>query len=170
MPQTALPLLRHMPLRYRVAATVLAVSCLLIPPADAAPGASVRASEASLAASVEVPIAAVSALAKGSEFVVTGLAVSGVMVAVTVSAVAGGASFVVYLSVEAVKALGLSAGHALEAVAVSGGWLLMASGTAICFVADEATRTHIHSREIVSSRNASPALASIALAISELAS
>lgn len=169
MPQTALPLLRHMPLRYRIAAAVLTLGCLLIPPADAQPGAS-RASEASLAASVEVPIAAVSALAKGSEFVVTGLAVSGVMVAVTVSAVAGGASFVVYLSVEAVKALGLSAGHALEAVAVSGGWLLMASGTAICFVADEATRTHIHSREIVSSRNASPALASIALAISELAS
>lgn len=145
---TPLSLLRHMPLRYRIASTVLVLGCLLIKPADAAPGASVRASEASLAASVEVPIAAVSALAKGSEFVVTGLAVSGVMVAVTVSAVGGAASFVVYLSVEAVKALGLSTGHALEAVAVSGGWLLMASGEAICFVADETTRTHIHSREI----------------------
>ena len=54
----------------------------------------------------------------------------------------------------AVKALGLSAGHALEAVAVSGGWLLMASGKAICFIADEATRTHIHSREITSHQGA----------------
>jgi uncharacterized protein YoaH (UPF0181 family) len=147
MPQTAPPLLRHMPLRYRIAAAALALGCLLIPPADAQPGAS-RASEASLAASVEVPIAAVSALAAGSEFVVTGVVASGAVVAVTVSAVGVGASFVVYLSVEAVKALGLSAGHALEAVAVSGGWLLMASGEAICFIADEATRSHIHSREI----------------------
>ncbi|MBX3712552.1 MAG: hypothetical protein KF800_11370 [Lysobacter sp.] len=149
MPQTAFPLLRHMPLRYRIAAAVLALGCLLIPPADAHPAAS-RASEASLAASVEVPIAAISALAAGSEFVVTGIVASGAVVAVTISAVGVGASFVVYLSVEAVKALGLSAGHALEAVAVSGGWLLMASGEAICFIADEATRGHIHSREITS--------------------
>lgn len=149
MPPTSLSLLRLMPLRYRIAAAVLTLGCLLIPPADAQPGVS-RASEASLAASVEVPIAAVSALAAGSEFVVTGVVASGTVVAVTVSAVGIGASFVVYLSVEAVKALGLSAGHALEAVAVavSGGWLLMASGEAICFIADEATRSHIHSREI----------------------
>lgn len=154
MPPTSLSLLRHTPLRYRIAAAVLALGCLLIPPADAQPGAS-RASEASLAASVEVPIAAVSALAAGSEFVVTGVVASGAVVAVTVSAVGVGASFVVYLSVEAVKALGLSAGHALEAVAVSGGWLLMASGEAICFIADEATRSHIHSREITSLGRAS---------------
>jgi uncharacterized protein YoaH (UPF0181 family) len=154
MPLIPLSLLRHMPLRYRIATAVLVLGCLLIKPvdarsADAEPGVS-RASEASLAASVEVPIAAASALAAGSEFVVTGVVASGTVVAVTVSAVGVGASFVVYLSVEAVKALGLSAGHALEAVAVSGGWLLMASGEAICFVADEATRTHIHSREITS--------------------
>ena len=149
MPPTSLSLLRLMPLRYRIAAAVLTLGCLLIPPADAQPGAS-RASEASLAASVEVPIAAVSALAAGSEFVVTGVVASGAVVAVTVSAVGVGVSFVVYLSVEAVKALGLSAGHALEAVAVSGGGLLMASGEAICFIADEATRSHIHSREITS--------------------
>jgi uncharacterized protein YoaH (UPF0181 family) len=154
MPPTTLSPLRHMPLRYRIAAAVLALGCLLIKPADAQPGAS-RASEASLAASVEVPIAAVSALVAGSEFVVTGIVASGAMVAVTVSAVGVGASFVVYLSVEAVKALGLSAGHALEAVAVSGGWLLMASGEAICFIADEATRSHIHSREITSLEHAS---------------
>ena len=152
MPQTSLPLLRHMPLRYRIAATVMALGCLLIKPVDArpadAPSGASRASKASLAASVEVPLAAVSALTAGSEFVVTGVVVSGAMVAVTVSAVGAGASFVVYLSVETVKALGLSAGHALETVAVSGGWLLMASGEAICFIADEATRGHIHSREI----------------------
>ena len=148
MPPTTFSLLRLMPLRYRIAATVLVLGCLLIKPADARPGASQRASEASLAASVEAPIAAVSALAEGSRFAVSGVVASGAVVAVTVSAVGVGASFVVYLSVETVKALGLSAGHALEAVAVSGGWLLMASGEAICFIADETTRTHIHSREI----------------------
>lgn len=160
MPSPLLSPLRLMPLRYRIAAAVLTLGCLLIKPvdarpADAEPGAS-RASEASLAASVEVPIAAVSALAAGSEFVVTGVVASGTVVAVTVSAVGVGASFVVYLSVEAVKALGLSAGHALEAVAVSGGWLLMASGEAICFIADETTRMHIHSREITSLQLTSP--------------
>ena len=85
MPPTTPPLLRHMPLRYRIAATVLALGCLLIKPVDARPadaqsGAS-RASEASLAASVEVPIAAVSALVAGSEFVVTGVVASGAVVA-----------------------------------------------------------------------------------------
>ncbi len=162
MPPTPLTLLRHTPLRYRIAATVLVLGCLLIKPADAraADAGASRASEASLAASVEVPIAAVSALAAGSEFVVTGVVASGTVVAVTVSAVGLGASFVVYLSVEAVKALGLSAGHALEVVAVSGGWLLMASGETICFIADDATRTHIHSREITSLPSTSPANAS----------
>ena len=133
-------------LRHRLAGLVIALGCLLMPPADAQSDASVRQSQASVAASVEVPVAVVSALAEGGKFVITGVAVSGAVAVVTVSGVGLGASFVVHLSAEAAKGLAIGAGMAVEAVAVSGGWLLMAAGEALCFIADEATRPHVHSR------------------------
>jgi hypothetical protein len=133
---------------FRLAACVVALGCLLTPPADAQSDASLRQSEASLMASVEVPVAIVTALAQGGKFVVSGVAASGAVVAVTVSVVGLGASFVVYLSVEAVKSLALASGQALEAVAVSGGWLLMTAGEALCFIADDTARTHVHSRRL----------------------
>ncbi|MES2670424.1 MAG: hypothetical protein V4673_08435 [Pseudomonadota bacterium] len=133
---------------FRLAACVVALGCLLTPPADAQSDASLRQSEASLMASVEVPVVIVAALAQGGKFVVSGVAASGAVVAVTVSVVGLGASFVVYLSVEAVKSLALASGQALEAVAVSGGWLLMTAGEALCFIADDTARTHVHSRRL----------------------
>lgn len=133
-------------LRHRLAGLVIALGCLLMPPADAQSDASVRQSQASVAASVEVPVAVVSALAEGGKFVITGIAVSGAVVAVTVSGVGLGASFVVHLSAETAKWLAIGAGMAVEAVAVSGGWLLMAAGEALCFIADEVARPHVHSR------------------------
>ncbi len=133
-------------LRHRLAGLVIAMGCLLMPPADAQSDASVRQSQASVAASVEVPVAVVSALAEGGKFVITGVAVSGAVVAVTVSGVGLGASFVVHLSVEAVERLAIATGKAVDAVAVSGGWLLMAAGEALCFIADEVARPHVHSR------------------------
>ncbi len=105
-------------------------------------------SELSLAVSVEAPAAALSALAAGSKFVVGAVAISGGVAMITVSAVGVGASFVVYLSLEALKAGAIVVGKSVEAVAVSGGWLLYAGSEAVCFVADEATRAHLHSREI----------------------
>ena len=133
---------------YRLAACVIVLGCLLVPPADAQSDASLRQSEASLMASVEVPFAIVGALAQGGKFVISSIAASGAVVAVTVSVVGVGASFVVYLSAEAVKSLAIASGATLEAVAVSGGWLLMATGEALCFIADEATRAHVHSRRL----------------------
>ena len=133
---------------FRLAACIVALGCLLTPPADAQSDASLRQSEASLIASAEVPVAIVAALAQGGKLMVSGVAASGAMVAVTVSVVGRGASFVVYLSVEAVKSLALASGQALEAVAVSGGWLLMTASEALCFIADETARTHVHSRRL----------------------
>ena len=132
---------------FRLAACVVALGCLLVPPADAQSNASMRQSEASVMASVEVPVAIVGALAQGGKFVISGVAASGAAVAVTVSVVGLGASFVVYLSAEAVKSLAIATGKTLEVVAVSGGWLLMTAGEALCFVADDVTRTHVHSRQ-----------------------
>lgn len=107
-----------------------------------------RQSEASLAASVEVPVAALDALSEGGKFVVTSVAASGAMVAVTVSAVGVGASFVVHLAAESVRALGIVAGTAVSVTVVASGWLLEVGGEALCFIASDPARAHIHSREL----------------------
>ena len=107
-----------------------------------------RQSEASLAASIEVPVAVLGALSEGGKFVVTSVAASGAMVAVTVSAVGAGASFVVYLATETVRALGIVAGAHQRVTAVASGWLLSAGGEALCFIANDAARAHIHSHEV----------------------
>lgn len=116
-------------------------------PATGAPqsdGAS-RHSQASLAASVEVPVAVAHALGHGASAVVSGVAVVAGSVAVTVSVAAAGASFVVYLSAEAVRRLGLAVGTAISVTAVATGWLLSAAGEAFCFIGNDAVRPHIHS-------------------------
>lgn len=120
-------------------------------PAHAAPqsdGAS-RMSQASLEASIEVPVAVIHALGHGASAVVTGVAVVAGSVAVTVSVAAAGvvgaASFVVYLSAEAIKRLGITVGTAISVAAVATGWILSAAGEALCFIANDAARPHIHS-------------------------
>lgn len=132
-------------------ALAAALSGGLALPAPAAPqsdGAS-RMSEASLAASIEVPVAVIHALGHGASAVVAGVAVVAGSVAVTVSVAAAGvvagASFVVYLSAELVKRLGIAIGAAISVAAVSTGWILSAAGEALCFIANDAARPHIHS-------------------------
>ena len=130
-------------------ATVLTGGVAL--PAHAAPqsdGAS-RMSQASLEASIEVPVAVIHALGHGASAVVTGVAVVAGSVAVTVSVAAAGvvgaASFVVYLSAEAIKRLCIAVGTAISVAAVATGWILSAAGEALCFIANDAARPHIHS-------------------------
>lgn len=130
-------------------AFALALTGLQWPAAQAQSEAISRQSQLSLAASTEVPAAALSALAEGGKFVIGAVAISGGVAAITVSAVGVGASFVVYVSVEALKAGAIVVGKTLETVAVSGGWLLYASGEALCFVIDETMRPHLHSRELL---------------------
>ena len=120
-------------------------------PTHAAPqsdGAS-RMSQASLEASIEVPVAVIHALGHGASAVVTGVAVVAGSVAVTVSVAAAGvvagASFVVYLSVEAIRRLGIAVGTAISVTVVATGWILNAAGEALCFIANDAARPHIHS-------------------------
>jgi len=132
-------------------ALATALSGGLALPTHAAPqsdGAS-RMSQASLEASIEVPVAVIHALGHGASAVVTGVAVVAGSVAVTVSVaaagVAAGASFVVYLSAEVIKRLGIAIGTAISVAAVSTGWILSAAGEALCFIANDAARPHIHS-------------------------
>jgi hypothetical protein len=132
-------------------ALVTALSGGIALPAHAAAqsdGAS-RLSQASLEASIEVPVAVIHALGHGASAVVTGVAVVAGSVAVTVSVAAAGvvgaASFVVYLSAEAIKRLGIAVGTAVSVAAVATGWILSAAGEALCFIANDAARPHIHS-------------------------
>jgi hypothetical protein len=107
-----------------------------------------RQSEASLAASIEVPAAVGVALSEGGKFVVTSVVAGGESVAVTISAVGVGASFVVYLAAETVRAAAIVAGTTVSVVALASGWVLSAGGEALCFIANDAARMHIHSRRV----------------------
>ncbi|TXH77270.1 MAG: hypothetical protein E6Q88_02070 [Lysobacteraceae bacterium] len=139
---------RPLSLAWRFTTMVTLLAVLLLPPAQAQSEALGRQSQASLAASVEVPVVVVGALAEGAKFMVSGVQLSGGAVAVTVSAVGVGASFVVYLAAETAAGLAIAAGMAVEVIAVGTGWLLSAGGEALCFVANEQTRPHLHSREL----------------------
>lgn len=108
-----------------------------------------RQSEASLNASVEVPVAAAHALSQGAKFSVTGVAASAQGVAVTVSAVGAGASFVVMLSAKAAKDLGLAVGTAVVVSVVAAGWLISDGHlNVICFVPNDRARELMHSARI----------------------
>lgn len=107
-----------------------------------------RQSTASLDASVEVPAAVATALSEGAKFVVTGVAASGETVAITVSAVGTGVSFVVRVSAEAAGRMALVAGVAVSVTVVATGWLLSAGGEDLCFIPNEPARELIHTRRL----------------------
>ncbi|MBD9435186.1 hypothetical protein IB223_03685 [Pseudoxanthomonas sp. PXM03] len=143
--------MRRLIARSLTLALVTALTGGITLPTRAAPqsdGAS-RMSQASLEASIEVPVAVIHALGHGASAVVTGVAVVAGSVAVTVSVAAAGvvagASFVVYLSVEAIRRLGIAVGTAISVTVVATGWILSAAGEGLCFIANDAARPHIHS-------------------------
>jgi len=107
-----------------------------------------RQSDASLAASVEVPVAMAEALSAGAGFSVTAVEASGGAVALTISAVGAGASAVIVLSAEVARALGIAVGTAVAVTAVSTGWILSVAGESLCFVANALARPHLHSRRL----------------------
>ena len=107
-----------------------------------------RQSDASLAASVEVPVAMAEALSAGAGFSITAVEASGGTVALTVSAIGAGASAVVVVSAEVARTLGIAVGTVVVATAVSTGWILSVAGESLCFVADALARPHLHSRRL----------------------
>ncbi|MBW8808727.1 hypothetical protein [Lysobacter capsici] len=109
-----------------------------------------RQSEASLNASVEVPVAAAHALSQGAKFSVTGVAASAQGVAVTLSAAAAGASFVIVLSAQQAKELGIKVGWVVVIAVVATGWLISGGKPLklIGFVPNDQTRALMHSARI----------------------
>lgn len=109
-----------------------------------------RQSEASLNASVEVPVAAAHALSQGAKFSVTGVAASAQGIAVTLSAAAAGASFVIVLSAQQAKELGIKVGWVVVIAVVATGWMISGGKPLklIGFVPNDHTRALMHSARI----------------------
>lgn len=115
--------------------------------ADASTAAS-RQSESSLAASVEVPAAALVALSEGGRFVVQSVDASAGVVVLIADGASEAASFTLRLSRDAIVGASIVAGTAVSVTAVASGWLLYVGSEAIAFVADAAVRPHLHSRRV----------------------
>ncbi len=108
-----------------------------------------RQSEASLAASVDVPAAAAQALSQGARFSVAAIEASAQGAAVTVSAAAAGTSIVIALSAQQAARLGLKVGQAVVVTVVASGWLIgTVAGEALCFVPNERARALMHSERM----------------------
>ncbi|HRO26045.1 MAG TPA: hypothetical protein PLD19_01240 [Luteimonas sp.] len=137
-----------MRIRFLVLLAALALSAAIAPVRAATQSDLSRQSEASLAASVEVPIVMAEALSAGAAFSVSAIEASGGAVALTISAVAVGTSAVVMISAEAAKALGIAVGSAVVVTAVAAGWILSVAGESLCFVANALARPHLHSRRL----------------------
>lgn len=132
----------------RNAAITLVLLNALISPMAQAQNAASRASEASLAASVEVPAAALALLAEGGKFSVTAVRPVGQSVQVVVSATADGVSFVVEMSAEAASAAGVVVGKAISITVVSAGYVLSVGTSAIAFVPSALAESMIHHEEL----------------------
>jgi len=133
------------------AAMVIAMSLACMGAASAAlqSDALSRQSDASLMASVEVPVAMAEALSAGAALSVTAVEASGGVVALTISAAGAGASALVHVSAEAARALGIVVGTVVVVTAVSTGWVLSVAGESLYFVANALTRPHLHSRRLL---------------------
>ncbi len=133
-----------------VAGVVLGLGLAFAVPVASAQSDVSQVSGASALASVFVPIAAANALSEGAGFVVSGVRASGRVVHVTLTASAEGASIVVEVSAATLAAAGLAVGTVVAVTVLSTGWLIQAGGETIAFIANEATRRHVHSRRLAS--------------------
>lgn len=132
----------------RLSAFALCLGLLgTVPIAAQSTGAS-QASAISVAPSVELASIALETIPAGSELVVRSVEVVGESVLVTVTAAAGGASFVLELTAQAASGLVLVAGTVVWVAIVSGGYLLSVAGEVLAFVPDAATRALMHHEAI----------------------
>ena len=126
----------------------LAVGLALNTPAWAQSTDASQASAISLAPSVELAASAFQAIPAGSALVVRALRPVGESIELLVEASANGASFVLEVSAETVRALGLAAGSVLVVTAVGAGYLISVGAEAIAFIPDALSHSLIHHREL----------------------
>jgi hypothetical protein len=128
--------------------TTLLLGLLLTTPAWAQSTDASQASAISLAPSVELAATSLQAVPAGSALVVRALKPIGQTVELSVEASANGASFVLEVSAETIRALGLAAGTVLTVTVISTGYLIGAGTEAIAFIPDQLSRSLIHHREL----------------------
>jgi hypothetical protein len=124
------------------------VGLLTTTPAWAQSTEASQASAISLAPSVALASLALQAIPAGSTLVIRSLKPVGQTIELVVEASATGASFVLEVGAEAVRALALAAGRVLTVTVVSAGYLICAGSEAIAFIPDQLARSLIHHREL----------------------
>lgn len=130
--------------------SVIALSLLFPAIALAAPQSSEasRASAISLAPSVEAGALSLHALDAGSELIVTALRPVGDAVELALTASATGASAVLRVGADSVRASGVVVGATLVVTAVSAGVLISAGAEVIAFVPNQLAAGMIHHRPL----------------------
>ncbi len=131
------------PTQHAFAAVVM--SLLLMHSARAQDGAS-EASEVSLQASVEVPVATLQMLAAGGHFSVTALRPFGQSVELVLESAVEGSAVALTLSLDSLAITAVSVGSVIAVSAVTAGFILSVGGEMIAFVpgAAAAALTHHH--------------------------
>jgi hypothetical protein len=128
--------------------TALLLGLLANTPAWAQSTQASQASAISLAPSVELAAITLQAIPAGSGLIVRALKPIGNSIALVIEASATGASFVLEVSAETVRALGLAAGSMLTVTVLSTGYLISVGAEAVAFVPDQLSRSLIHHREL----------------------
>ncbi|MEY4750744.1 MAG: hypothetical protein RIQ60_2958 [Pseudomonadota bacterium] len=134
-------------------ALALAGACGL---AVLAPVSSAQANEdlsaaSSLALSLPIAVAASApalVLSAGVQLVVVAVTVTATGTVWVLERASDGARIVLRLSGNVVKGASIGAGAALSVTALSAGWLLVASGEALCFVPNELGSTLMHNERL----------------------
>jgi hypothetical protein len=127
----------------------LLLGLLASTPALAQSQAASQVSAISVAPSVELAAVALQAVPAGSHLVVKALRPVGELVEISVEAAATGASFVLSVTADTVRALGVAAGSVLTVTAVSAGYLISVGAEVLAFVPDTLSRSLIHHRELL---------------------
>jgi hypothetical protein len=111
-------------------------------------------SAADISAVSEVSAVGVSALSEapveliagGGKLVLTAATAGAEVGSLVISTVGSGAGVTIQVSAATATEASALVGTSIEYVAVSGGWILMMAGEAICFVPNELARHHLHRR------------------------
>ncbi|MGQ0801141.1 MAG: hypothetical protein ACT4NL_13675 [Pseudomarimonas sp.] len=126
----------------------LGLTLLLMRPAAARDRAS-EASEISVQASIEVPVAMLEGLAAGGTFSVTALRPLGESVELVLASAVEGSTFVLLLSAHSIVMAGLSVGSVVIVTATAAGCILSVGSEVIAFVPSAASAALTHQQALL---------------------
>ncbi len=134
--------------RWIVVSAAVFGSALLAAPEPALGSDLSEALQASLTASVAVPVAGAVLVSEGGRFSVVAARPVGRLVELGLHSMADGSRVSVTVSAELALSAGLAVGAVVEASAVTAGWLLIAAGEVVAFVPNATAAALIHEQVI----------------------